>query len=441
MFSRFTLAFLLLASWIFTASAAESIERNPVWRSVAPHWTDLGRSDVPFKSLYVDSIVMGGTNLSGGGGSGAAITFTNTVTLAPGASAYCVNYGSTPNVFQLGLPTGLQGGNGAPGAPGTNFVQVFSNSVLSSQQFTIFASNYWTFASSNYVGRFTNGWTSISFNGGQAGGGGLSFPTNVFEQIWASTNGTSGWFVLTNFNNVTNTYSLAVVGAGGGLGSIVIQTIDHPENIGRTNGFYGQFTQFSDPLEPQDAATKNYVDLTEQNMVAGQWQNTTDTNGYFHQIVSHFGGTAFDIGFPTVTLYNSLSLDGTGTNLLLAIPQTNLPSAFVISSSTNLSLLNGWTTYTNYTISTNAGVVTFTIPIYPTQPEMFFWPRTAAIPTANLYAPLTIGNAFSLWVQTNTPTISDLGNQKGGRMWCSNGFFYLTGSTNGTTTYTKQMGP
>ena len=48
---------------------------------------------------------------------------------------------------------------------------------------------------------------------------------------------------------------------------------------------------------------------------------------------------------------------------------------------------------------------------------------------------------FSLLTQTNTPTISDLANQPGAREWCSNGFVYVTGSTNGTTTYTLKVGP
>jgi hypothetical protein len=35
-------------------------------------------------------------------------------------------------------------------------------------------------------------------------------------------------------------------------------------------------------------------------------------------------------------------------------------------------------------------------------------------------------------VRTTTPTIADWGNQVGGQAWLSNGFFFVTGSTNGT---------
>jgi hypothetical protein len=63
----------------------------------------------------------------------------------------------------------------------------------------------------------------------------------------------------------------------------------------------------------------------------------------------------------------------------------------------------------------------------------------------SITAPVSItagsNNIIQLYAQTNTPTITDLGNQKGGRLWFSNGFFFATGSTNGTTVYTKGMAP
>ena len=44
------------------APAAETIERSPVYRSVSPHWTDLGATNYPFRTLFVDSIAVPQSN-------------------------------------------------------------------------------------------------------------------------------------------------------------------------------------------------------------------------------------------------------------------------------------------------------------------------------------------------------------------------------------------
>lgn len=54
---------LCFTSWFYAASAAESIERNQVYRSVNPDWTDLGSTNYPFKNLYLTTVFLSGQQI------------------------------------------------------------------------------------------------------------------------------------------------------------------------------------------------------------------------------------------------------------------------------------------------------------------------------------------------------------------------------------------
>ena len=74
-------------------------------------------------------------------------------------------------------------------------------------------------------------------------------------------------------------------------------------------------------------------------------------------------------------------------------------------------------------------------------PATYYTVNVTLAPTSTSNLAVNGAVLLPLYVQTNTPTIADLGYARGGRQWCSNGFFFITGSTNGTTVYTKLLAP
>jgi len=284
---------------------------------------------------------------------------------------------------------------------------VATNQVLSSQQFVLFSTNYITWGTSNFIGTFPQ-LQSANFNGGQLGGGGMNLPTNVLENLMIS-NGPSGWAIWGG-GGYTNTVSVAIVGAGGGLGSLIIYGVDHPELVGVTNGFFGQTIQFGTPINPTDAATKSYVDLGIANASFGQFAAVTDTNGGYHYFYQRNGSSVVSMDSTIQTIQiNSAGLDGTKTNVALKINQSALAAGWGIQTSTNLLLLNGWQTTSNYSAVTNAGIVTFMIPINPSMPMLFFRAISGLANTFVVTPPITASggmyypsNTWNLFAITNT---------------------------------------
>ena len=282
-----------------------------------------------------------------------------------------------------------------------------TNTVLSSQQFTLFSTNYITWGTSNLIGTFPQLY-SANFNGGSLGGGGMVPPTNVFEQLLVS-NDPTGWSIY-NGGYFTNTVSVAVVGAGGGLGYLFLYGVDHPELLGRTNYAFGQKFQFDTPVLAADPATKNYVDLGIANASFGQFTAVTDTNGGYHYFYQRNGSTVVSMDSTIQTIQiNSAGLDGTRTNVALKVNQSALAAGWGIQTSTNLLFINGWQTTTNFSAATNAGIVTFTVPIIPATPMLFFRAIAGQANTFVVTPPVTASggvyypsNTWNLFAITNT---------------------------------------
>lgn len=436
-------------------SAADVLVREQITRPVYPHWADLGSAAFPFRTVYTDVLVAGQTNIIGGGGGEDALVFTNTQTLAPGTPAYAVLWHGIAGIYQLGIPQGSNGATGATGATGpagpagTNTITAYnlSNAVLSSAKIVLTNLAAFNLTGSNYIGRFSQAY-QFRLTLPSLGGGGATPGTNPTETVYLSLNGSNGWFAATNVSPLIFTnVSVAIVGAniGTNAAAFTLYGVDHPELVGRTNSFEGQHYTFPTPTADGDAATLGWVNGQIAN--AQNLFTSTVSNNLYRLAYTRNGSTLWDISSSLAAIaIDSFTLDGTGANAILQIATTNLSAGYLIEANTNLVYFNNWATFTNYTITTNSGEVSFTIPVNFSLDAQFFRARASATNAVTVYqAPFTVNNGSnnvaSFSAQTNTPALTDWGSGKGGRFWVSNGFAYFTGSTNGTTIYTRALAP
>ncbi len=305
-----------------------------------------------------------------------------TATNLPAGSAPTVtSMGVVANIayYLLGVPSGT---------PGTNFVTInqFSNVVLSSQQVVTYATNNRTWGASNFLAR-VNGFYKYNYVPGNDGG---NPPQDLKFELRGSYNGSNTWFAITNGFQTTNFITIVSTNTVGGFGSATLYSVDKWELLGRTNYYFGQRQRFDTPSDPNDAATKDYVDMMTANIRDGNFTTYSISNIY-HLVHLKNGLTTMDISSVTAWIpINGLTLDGTGTNVLIDIYQTNLTSGWFIETSTNLLLVNDWLTYTNYTMTTNTGVVTFKAPINFSEPMRFYRGRGNTTNTFTITPPLTL---------------------------------------------------
>jgi hypothetical protein len=395
-------------------------------------------------------------SLGSGGGGGGSMSFDSGAITSDGSgnlTATTVKSGLTDSGYSTGTYgyTAVAMGDGTwtwmAGVTITNIITntitayAFSNQFLSSALLTTFSTNNITWGTSNFLAR-VNGLFSYTLNGGMLGGGGLAPGTNVDIRLTGSYSGTNAWFVVTNGFKTTNTISIAATGAGGGLGNAALYVLDHPELEGRTNSFFGQYVRFSSPVDPSDAATKSYVDTAVANVKDGGFSSYS-SNGLSHFVWSYQNRIVFDITSATTWIpLKGSSVDGSYTHILVDVYQTNLTSGYDFQSSTNLALTAGFTTLTNYTLSTNTGVVTFSVPIATTEPQRFFRIISSIASGAAFNVPLTLNggtiypsNTWSL--TTITSSIPNFGWWVG----TSNGQALVSVGVSNGTVRIKQLAP
>lgn len=333
--------------------------------------------------------------LGGGGGGLTDLQITNVETLPAGSAAYATNTGVAGGIayYILGVPKG-DGNTNNYVTTNTVTVQQFTNTWIGSRQFITFQTNNAFWGASNYLARvngFYKGFLGLGNDGGNP-------PSNIPGALLGSYNGTNGWFVISagfgNTNSFTTTNYITIVetNAPGVVqpGGATCYTLDHWELLNHTNYGFGQHYRFDQPVDGSDAATKSYADGLFANAFNNNW-SSYNSNGLFHFVYSYQNTTVFDITSQTTWLpVTSGSMDGTGTNFLMTTYLTNITSAYTVQSSTNLALVAGFTLFTNYTVATNTGVVTFTIPINIAEDMRFFRIITGSSSTASVYVPLSM---------------------------------------------------
>lgn len=291
-----------------------------------------------------------------------------------------VTFGPVVGYYSL---TNLGGGGGSVIITNTYTAYNLSNAMFSSAAVTLLNTNF-TFASSNYIGNFTNV-VNVRVTPPTGAGGGPAPPTNANYWVWYSTNAGVLW--KTNRPNpYTNIVRVAVTAAGTGAGSVKVFSAEHPELDGRTNDLTRQILLVADPVSSDDAVNLGTMNMALANSVASAWQ--TGTNG------SYFYGPN---GKPVLELFKSdlffstnvtASIDG--TNFVISLAATNFVVGWQLQQSTNLAYVNGWSLFTGYTLTTNSGIAEFRVPM--TNSAAYFRIVSPQPAGATFQAPLTLAD-------------------------------------------------
>lgn len=316
-----------------------------------------------------------------------------------------------------------------PPALPTNIVQSSFANVLTNI-------NPLTFTGSNYIGHFSQLF-SFQLVTPEIGGGGSVPPTNQFEQVVVSYNG-STWWALTNANGVAEVNAqadifqgvyVAVVGVAANSGALILWGLNQTNLYNRTNSLAGQVTQVATPVNPNDIATKQYVDY--HSGTVSPWYTSLDTNSMTHCSYGYNGGLLADLASSSAWVrIDSLVADSTGTNLLLGIAQTNLAPGWKIYAQTNLATaLAGWPVCTNYTVVTNSGEVTFTIPINFNLSAQFFLCQATGTNYATFTEPVTMPG-LQLTSFTVTHSTNSTAGIVMGAIYCDTNYLYQAVASN-----------
>jgi len=413
---KLLLTFLLLTS--LRASALDwTYSTNLFWWITTPtnifcgtNSTDPARDSyiIIWNKLNADMNLMwqriqNGTN----GGSGSGITnFVFTATnLPPGSAATVTNIGTSGGIayYQIGVP------QGATGAAGTNTVNYYnlSNAVVSSQTFVALNTNF-NFALSNSIGKFTNIY-AVRVIAVEVGGGGIVPPTAAAYGVLYSTNGTS---YQTTMPAAPNVLWLSVTSAVAGAGGVSVTCITHPETRGATNDLTGQTTFVNPASDGRSPVTLDQMNAAIANSTSG-----LQNDGSWYYFAPN-GNRLLEMQVPAVLFATNLSIaiDGTGTNWAVSLASANFVKGWQFQMSTNLALLTGFQMFTNYTLTTNSGIATFTVPMSATPPSYAFFrvasPQLGALKSDYAHAfnmgTLYLSNSWNLAVITNGMQAGDI---------------------------------
>ena len=310
--------------------------------------------------------------------------------------------------------------NGVVGWVNTqNFITALTTNIArTSHKFTLFTTNNFTMSGSNYVGRFSQVYDS-QIVAPQVPGDipGLMVP--VPEKLWGSFSGTNNWFPLTNGAVYFTNISISVVGTNfTGLGSVTIYGLDHPELYGNVVAFDGQTFNFngSKIATLNDLAATVHVLAPPVQMAGGWILDSQVVSGY--ELVTYYSHNSkiFELAASGSSINQAFGgIDGTGTNITILTPSTNLLTGWMLEECTNISPPVLWLPTTNFTTNISSGVVTFTVPINFGLQAQFFRLRLPSATTATFSVPATFSagalypsNTWSLYAITNVMHAGDI---------------------------------
>ena len=311
-----------------------------------------------------------------------------------------------------------------------------SNIMLSSKQITLFTTNHFVFSGSNYVGRFANlyDWFMVTPVGYGDESGGPAPGTNQYEAVWCSYTGTNNWFLATNNFATSSNISVDIIGVPGGYGTLTIYGLDHPELLGHTNSADGQFwSKNGSPIASlSDLQSYVHVLAPPVQMAGGiQLDSYIATNGVEHVVFSAHGLIILDLTSTLSYVHiENFTWDGVATNADVFIYNTNLVSGFVIETCTNLNPPIQWLLVTNYTTTTNTGLIDFAVPASSSVPMQFWRARSGVTNAAAFAAPLSVGALFALAPRTITNATDTTWGSGGGQVCVDTNYVYVSVATN-----------
>ena len=393
-FTLAVLAYPVDQPWLVDTTTPHVVGTNTYYGDIFPTPFDKANSNYLWFTKYLKSgtngstVTVAATNYLGGVGTALLVTNIGTQLAA---------------VIQFHIPQG---------APGTNTVTAynFTNQVLSSKEYQTYITNYAHWTGSNFLARVA-GLSRFSITGGDDAG---NPPQAIPISLLGSFTGTNAFFTVTNGYWTSNTISLwaisGLTNAVSGLpmvnpGFCALYSLDHWELKSRVNSFDGQTWL----VNGSAIANQNDVQNAFNSAFNGNWSYYTDKNTVYHTIYSRMGQTIADIASATSFVPGaSAGPDGTGTNFVMSILQTNLVAGYFVETITNLSVPN-WLLFTNYTLSTNTGIVSFTIPINITEPMRAFRTRGASTNTAVFNFPIESNGG--IYYPSNTWNLSTITNR------------------------------
>jgi len=344
--------------------------------------------------------------------------FTGNTTLAYGAQPTVTLNGVTNNVawFSIGVPQG---------PPATN-------AVYPTATFTLLDTNPIVFSGSNYLGLFTNVY-KYTLNVPEVGAGGLNLTgtSNEVENLYYSQDNMN-WFQVTNnpclLTNMTGVY-LSVSGQSGtNAGEVILTGVQNPAYIGANVDLSAEIVHVADGGVTNLAVNFETVQAMIYNATANGWSAQGGGIAY-----APYGSNVCQLVSSTLTFSRGLTFISSGTNWQLSLQTTNLPLGGVLVESTNLTLSGGgFQAFTGgYSVATNAGVVTFTIPKANVAGSYgFFQVGTIAFDGMMIWPWLALQSGIAFATNTIATASSSTFGFGAGLMTCDTNYLYLSVGTN-----------
>lgn len=360
-----------------------------------------------------------GTNgLNGTSLTNATATATNVLAGGNATVTVLVTNGNTVG-FVFGLPAG------AMGPPATNAIYPTPIS-------TLFDTNPIVFSGSNFLGHFTNVY-SYALNTPQVGSTGPTDPggSNEVENLYASYDNTNYFQVTNNPCSFWTNIYLSVVGASAtNAGEVVLYTMQNYGYAGLTYDVRGNVFLVADGGSGTTAV--NYETMAQ--FVAGYYGANVWAASGNGVAYSPFGSNICYLAAGKTTQSTNLSFASSGTNWILSVATTNQVAGAIVQAGTNLALpSSGFFNFSPalYTVSTNSGKISYTIPKANCSAN-YEWFRIPALQMATMIVtpPLILQNGLVFVANTITSATNSTLGYGAGMVACDTNYIYVSIATN-----------